>query len=1109
MIRPPFGDMAGEKDNPESLLSQAKAQEKEYDWLGAAATYSGLLDSIPRSDILRIGTIKEFIANASYCAAFQSDSLQEFRTRIQKASEDYQKAIDSYRESRERKASSRIARCQAMIEFIRFWESEKGSDKKKTILEAWRLAKESIAEFEGQNEPLESILTLNSLWTTAIFGTKFADDPDGLSKPYLEVVDIGERILQRIPEGGNEVHLAATHTIVGVLQEMLIVVHFTFVNQKQDSRQKALHHWQKAIELSRERSTIELVNLCLGDAQDLPFGFGRDELLAIIENALRMLRPTRDRLKIGFALLCLAYQNEWLVLTIEDSDQLRTHADKVIRYAREANENFAVVSPLSPILSSWYVDPDADLNADLAILEADLEKKREYAQKSSGYLTYVRTSEELGLPMETAVAKWFRALVLNELAKTETVPEVRRKALEEAVRLGHEYDVMSDRLVPYPGFKSGWALDTLGESECELATLVDDQSQKLAVFLQGVLDKRNSVTLIKRNIESSLSPNPGDMSILGQTQHSLGVRLTTLFELSGDMKNIHEASNVLHESAQSYEKAGMPSRAAESYWMAAETYELLEDYVKASEMFLLASESYKGAVEKTPGLRDLYEDHSRYMAAWSQVEKARFFHSRQDAASSRDCWSKAAELHESTQRWRYMSSNYSAWSELEYAEELSRKDRNEEAAVHFSSAAELFQKASVSIKAQIDRIEGASEKQVARELMDGSRLRQEYCEARTGLEQAKVLDRKGDESAASEKFGRAAETLLRIADATNIDKEKAEFRLVAVMSKAYQSLSRASAEASPELYAEASQHFEQAKDLASGEKLRLIIMGHARFCKALEAGTRFTDSGEVALHTVATQNLNSAANYYMKAGIETSSEYAKASKLLFDGYECMARANKDEDQARKSKLYAMTEKILQTSASCYEKANQPSKREQVEKLIAKVREETELAVSLTEILQAPDNMATIGALPSVASTLEKATGLSRFEHADVQATLIAKPKELRVGQELILDIELVNAGRGSAQLTKVEETVPKGFVIVQEPEKYRMEDSQINLRGRRLDALKTEDLRLVLKSTAKGSFKLKPRIRYLDDTGTDKSCEPVAVEVVVKEMGISGWIRGT
>ena len=72
-----------------------------------------------------------------------------------------------------------------------------------------------------------------------------------------------------------------------------------------------------------------------------------------------------------------------------------------------------------------------------------------------------------------------------------------------------------------------------------------------------------------------------------------------------------------------------------------------------------------------------------------------------------------------------------------------------------------------------------------------------------------------------------------------------------------------------------------------------------------------------------------------------------------------------------------------------------------------------------------------------------------------------------------------------------------------------MEDSQINLKGRRLDALKTEDVKLVLKPTAKGNFKLKPRIMYLDESGANRSCEPIPVDVAVREMGISGWIRGT
>jgi hypothetical protein len=265
----------------------------------------------------------------------------------------------------------------------------------------------------------------------------------------------------------------------------------------------------------------------------------------------------------------------------------------------------------------------------------------------------------------------------------------------------------------------------------------------------------------------------------------------------------------------------------------------------------------------------------------------------------------------------------------------------------------------------------------------------------------------------------------------------------------------------------------------------------------------------LAQHDLATNDLESAAKYYLKAGLESASEYARASKLLFDAYAQTNKAIKEEDHEKKAKLYVLTEKILEASATSYEKADQPGKKEQVLKLLAKVQQDKELAVSLAEVLRAPDAVSTTMAFSSPTSTHETAAGLDRFEHADVQATLIVKPKELHVGQELSLDIELVNAGRGPAQLTKVEETIPKCFVVVQEPEKYRMEDSQINLRGRRLDALKTEDVKLVVKPTAKGSFKLKPRIMYLDESGTYKSCEPAPIDVSVKEMGISGWIKGT
>jgi hypothetical protein len=230
--------------------------------------------------------------------------------------------------------------------------------------------------------------------------------------------------------------------------------------------------------------------------------------------------------------------------------------------------------------------------------------------------------------------------------------------------------------------------------------------------------------------------------------------------------------------------------------------------------------------------------------------------------------------------------------------------------------------------------------------------------------------------------------------------------------------------------------------------------------------------------------------------------------LLFDAYAQMDKAKEERDPEKKAKLYMMAEKLLQTSAGSFTKAEHPEKSEQVQRLLENVRDERELATSLTEILHTPTIVSTTTAFTSPSPTKEEAVGLERFEHADVQANLIVRQKELKIGEDLSIELELVNAGKGSAILTKVAEIIPKGFEVAEKPENLRVEDSYVNLKGKRLDPLKTEEVKLVLKPTLQGTFTLKPTVLYLDENGKYKSHEPEAVTITVKELGIKGWLKG-
>jgi hypothetical protein len=262
------------------------------------------------------------------------------------------------------------------------------------------------------------------------------------------------------------------------------------------------------------------------------------------------------------------------------------------------------------------------------------------------------------------------------------------------------------------------------------------------------------------------------------------------------------------------------------------------------------------------------------------------------------------------------------------------------------------------------------------------------------------------------------------------------------------------------------------------------------------------------LHDEAEKYLDSAANYYVRAGFPGVSEYAEATGLLFDAYVHMDEAKGEKDLEKKNKLYSMAERVLQTSAGSFMKAEHPEKREQVLRLLKKVKKEHELALSLTELLHAPSIVATTTSFSAPAASQEKAVGSERFEHADIQASLIVHQKELKVGEPLTVEIELVNSGRGPALLIKVNEAIPEGFELIEKQEIYKIEDSYINMRGRRLDPLKTEDVKLVLKPKVQGTFALKPKILYLDENGKYKSHELEVVTIIVKELGIKGWLKG-
>ena len=1092
----------------EDIVHHAERLEREYNWLEAAESYEKALSLLPEDDFSRKGETFEQLGYALYRAAFQAETNDDFRQTLRKAVADYEKAKENYQGLNDPTKTGRMLRCEAMIAYMGYWLAPEASEKKTLLGECWRLTEESLKASEESGKALEYGATFNQLSVSALLAFCYEWDYQVGKKIIQEVAghgEVGIKLFSTVDEP-NELAKAYAKTAFAM---SLFACYFLDVDEKENCLRKAQSYWARAKEVSEDSARLEM--LCpVPCAHDLLWGPGSEEALTNVEKAVEHGRRTRDRFIIASALDWLAYHTVWAIYWIDDYDEFVKRQRAVIRYAEDAKRQYSIVSFISPRADvAWIEAIHATVNPVLYGRETDLGKRHGMLERAiAAGRDAQETAETSRYSYAIMILHWWLSRNLWRFAELKSSPEEKKKLLEEALQDAKEASRIGEQLEPLAYYDLGLYRGSLALIKCELADLTKDPEIKKSMLQAAMLEMETAIRLLVK--ETSFQPEKKTklFPTVGNWQYGAGDWWIRLHRLSCDKEHLRKATNVFGEALESYQKVNLTSRIAECYWKIAQAYDDLDDHMTAASNFCLASDSFKGAAEKIPQLKSFYEDHALYMEAWGEIEKARHHHERQEYGLAEEHFQNAANLHKPLKQWSYLAPNYSGWAMVEHAEELSRKDWSEEALLAFEQATRLFEETKKSIQDRLAKVEDADEKHMATQMVSATDLRREYCNARIAIEEAKTLDKKGDHSASSEKYCSAAETLQKITQRVESEQDKKEFSLIITLSRAWAKMTQAEAEGSPHLYVEASRLFEEAKEFSPNERAKMLALGHSRFCRALEAGTKFADTIDAAMHTAATKHLESAANYYVRAGFPNASEYAKATGLLFDAYAQVDSAKEERDPEKRVGLYRAAEKMLQTSAGAYMKAEHPEKSAQVQALLEKVREEREFAASLIEVLHAPTMVSTTAAFTTPSPTKEEAVGLERFEHADVQANVIVRQKEVKIGEFLSLMIELVNAGKAPALLIKVNEVIPEGFELGEKPEAYRVEDSYIDMKGKRIGPLKTEELRLILKPNAQGTFTLKPTILYLDENGKYKTHEPEPVTITVKELGIKGWIKG-
>jgi hypothetical protein len=1092
------------KADAEPILERAKEYERNYDWLEAAKCYEKLLVSNPEKASFT-GDLWERVGFCYACASRQAESAEEFLKTRQSAVEAYRRSATVLEGTGTLESEGKSARRKAIAEFVNSWLATTPAERKAMLDACLNLGRESLEKFKTSPDETSRGKVYNDLLLCFFERLYIASDWRELKKLAQEAVSCGLDAINCLSKCADKTELLGAYSTASLLNWYVA----NFTEQEERARkelvQRSLGYSEKGLELSKQVDDPGLIAMTNWAAaySSLLFTEKVEDSLRCAGEMLKQAVSIRDNFLKGVAYYLLGFITDWNTVREVDPEKAREGHKKIIEFSEQG------IRCLQPVFQDFYlaqtylfyVESYSALGSDVEVGSEErrniLRKAVEAGRKGLEHATRSGSFDALGSALH-GLSK-----ALNFYSKLEVDKVEKKKLLEEALVHRCEIQKLVEKAYPSNDWLTGVNKNYQGLIELDMAKAETEKEEKEELLKNAAADIEASVAHSKRWILSR--PVPTTIAAVAGYEDSLGGILSELFILNKDGKSLEKAVEAYDGAAKLYKKVSLPNRAAESYWKMAIHQDHLGQNIKAAEHFADAFAEYKEAAQRIPHFAEFCLDYAAYMNAWNAIERAKFAHDHENFADASKHYETVATLLEQSKRWGHLSSNFQAWSLLEMAEDMSRKENYTASIEAFNKSADLFGQTKEAFEQEINNTENPDEAEKAEELCKASLQRKDYCTGRASVEEARMADRNGDHVESAKQYESAA-TLFE----SMLEKEPDEkdVKQIALMCRAWQKMKMADSRISPELYGEASELFLKAKEQTMKDKTALLASGNGAFCKALEHGTIFEATRERNDFLSAKRYLENAANCYLKAGLESASSWTNATEMLFDASNYMTEAETEANPNEKSKTYSLAEKCLERSANLFERAGYMGRRDEVQRTLVQLREKREFALSLGELLTAPAEASSTRIMSPPGMTVEEPVGVVAFERAFIQANLVAHENELVVGEALELEIQLANLGKETAFLIGIEQMIPEGFDVIEKPEKCTVADAGLNLRGRRLAPLETAEMKLTLKPKRKGKFTLAPRVKYMDETGQHKTCEMQQAPITVKELGIRGWLKG-
>lgn len=1085
-------------------MSVVKA-ETEYRWLDAAKFYEENLKS-KSLDPVCAAELWQKIGFCYSMASRQAEDFSKFKQLRQRAVEAFVSASNYFRKDQTQESQGKDFACLCIAEYTRSWLASRSSEKNKILQTCYDFGQQALKHFEKVENELYYGKICNVLIQCLfdqLYIAKVEDEKIRVAQEGIELSENAISVFRKLVKKDD--------LLLALSFASLISWYYANISEetlRHELIKKCLAYSEEARKLSVRVKNLQNKTFALWAQTFITFFF-TEEIDTSLEYAKEMRKggiTLRDNYLKGVAYYLLAFIIDHISGLESNPDKKKQRLNEIIRYSEEAVKCLKLVGQDKLIAEVYQVYPQSyfSLAREFAISHREklaLSKKSvRIGEKGLEYAIQSGSPDAIGSSLHSLSKAYYY------YSNLEPRKHARSDMLNNALGYRKEFVKVVQEAFTSNFWILGVGLVYAAQIEVDLVKFESDDEKKKVILQDAIYDIEKGISLCEKWISSlSSSSVPSVIATLADFEDNFGAILKENHILTNNRDNLVKAIRIYEKAAENFKKVDLPSRVAESYWKIAANLDVLGEHSESAKNFEKAFAGYKGAARKITHFSDFYLDYSNYMKGWSEIENAKRAHNDSNYDIAMQHYQKASNLLKTSKIWNYLSLNFYAWSILEQAETLSRIDKFKESIESFETAIRFLRESESALKAELQRIDKEEEKNLVKSLIEASSAREDFCLGRIAIEEAKILDRKGSHISSSEKY-EAAAMIFQNMSSEYSEQFAREAKPLFFLCQARQKMTLAEARNSPILFEEAAELFRRAHEYATNESASLLALAHSSFCKALEAGTEFEITRNIEMYRETKKHMDSAANYYLRAGFKTFSDYANATQRLFDAYVFIDKAKTETDPRKEAKFFLMAEKVLQISAESFNKAGHQEKTDQVQRLLQMVEEEKELALSLSDVFHAPAVTSSTGNFTTLNNNYEMAVGLERFEHADIQTKVVQHKENIYVGDEIDLKMQFVNVGKEAVLLARIENLLPADFQLIEKPESFSFENMQLSTIGKRLDPLKTEEIMLTLKPFKSGIFEVQPRIICVGETGEQLAFMSEAITFNVSDAVLPGRI---